>query len=117
MKTLLRNLAIAGLTVCLSATAFAQETTTSGDGGSVLVGVNSRGCSYLPTAVIDDSNFKEHTWHLSILVAVFLPAIYVIGLIFTLRTLLLAGTTTVTRRYAPTQLASVALSALGDLEE
>jgi len=38
-------------------------------------------------------------------------------MIFTLRTLLLAGTTTVTRRYAPTQLASVALSALGDLEE
>jgi Ca2+:H+ antiporter len=59
---------------------------TSGDGGSVLVGVNCRGCSYLPTAVIDDSNFKEHTWPLSILVAVFLPAIYVIGLIFTLRT-------------------------------
>lgn len=33
MKTLLRNLAIAGLTVCLSATAFAQETKTSGNGG------------------------------------------------------------------------------------
>ena len=33
MKTLLRNLAITGLTICLSATAWAQDTTTSSDGG------------------------------------------------------------------------------------
>jgi Ca2+:H+ antiporter len=52
----------------------------------VFSGVNCRGCSYLPTAVIDDPNFKDNTWPLTILVAVFLPAIYVIGLIFTLRT-------------------------------
>lgn len=65
---------------------FALGATKNGDGGSLLVGVNCRGCSYLPTAVIDDSNFKENTWPLSILVAVFLPAIYIIGLIFTLRT-------------------------------
>jgi Ca2+:H+ antiporter len=57
-----------------------------GTGASVFVGVNCKGCSYLPTAVIDDANFKQHTWPLSILVAVFLPAIYLIGLIFTLRT-------------------------------
>ena len=58
----------------------------TGTGVSVFVGVNCRGCSYLPTAVIEDSNFKDHTWPLTILVAVFLPAIYLIGLIFTLRT-------------------------------
>jgi Ca2+:H+ antiporter len=54
--------------------------------GYIPHGVDCRGCSYLPTAVINDSNFRQHTWPLSILVAVFLPAIYIIGLIFTLRT-------------------------------
>ena len=58
----------------------------NGAEGSGLLGVSCSGCSYFPTAVINDSNFKQHTWPLSILVAVFLPAIYVIGLIFTLRT-------------------------------
>jgi Ca2+:H+ antiporter len=77
---------------CLNSSSTLPPLPRSGQHSSVgaesvaFTGVNCRGCSYLPTPVIDDSNFKQNTWPLAILVAVFLPAIYVIGLVFTLRT-------------------------------
>jgi hypothetical protein len=74
---------------------------------------------YLYTILLEDIWTLSPLFYLQIHVHAYTAPTLSLGgiMIFTLRTLLLAGTTTVTRRYAPTQLASVALSALGDLEE